>query len=146
MRENERLGDPASCSAICSSPRGALNLAFALYFLVVPAADGAANFLHCGVYLAADGLVALLVAGVLLRAPYSGWAAGILIPLVLRSASHWPLVLASAALLAFGAALGFVFPDVAGMRILIGLYALALGVALLAGGLRHKGGLAAARR
>lgn len=173
--------------------RGALNLAFALYFLVVPAADGAANFLHCGVYLAADGLVALLVAGVLLRAPYSGWlagmasadavarvglglwfllvpglqsyvttrifvlvivclsalllgAAGILIPLVLRSASHWPLVLASAALLAFGAALGFVFPDVAGMRILIGLYALALGAALLAGGLRHKGGLAAARR
>ena len=37
-------------------------------------------------------------------------------------------------------------PTVAGMRILIGLYALALGVALLAGGLRHKGGLAAARR
>ena len=117
---------------------------------MVPAADAAANFLHCGVYLAADGVVAMLVAGVLLRAPYSGWlagmasvdavarvglglwfllvpglqsfvttrifvlvivclsalllgAAGLLTPLVLRSA-HWPLVLASAALIAFGAA------------------------------------------
>ena len=175
--------------------RGALNLLFALYFLIVPASDSAQNFQHCGVYLAADGLVALLAAGVLLRAHYPAWltavasvdalarvmlglwfllvpelhslvttrifvlvivclfalvlgAAGMLMPLGLRlrnaafasevrPASNWPLVLASAALVVFAVALVSVFPDVAKMRILVGLYVLALSAALLAAALRR---------
>lgn len=108
-------------------------LSIGLWFLLVP---GLQSYVATRIFV----LVIVSLCALLLG------AAGILIALVLRSASHWPLLLASAALVAFGTALGFVFPDVAGMRILIGLYALALGAALLAGGLRHKGGLAAARR
>jgi hypothetical protein len=175
--------------------RGALNLVFALYFLIVPASDAAQNFQQSGAYLAADGLVALLIAGILLRARYPAWlttvasvdalarvllglwfllvpelhsfvttrifvlviiclfalvlgAAGILMPLGLRlrgalsaaavtRPSHWPLVLASAALVVFALALVSVFPDTAKIRILLGVYVLTLSVALLSAGLRR---------
>jgi hypothetical protein len=163
--------------------RAVLNLVFGVFFIAVTASDPAQNFQHSGVYLVADGLAALLVAGMLYRTPHPAslrammgadalarlafglWfllvptlhsfvltrlfvllivcAAALIIgftglwmPLRLRSGASWPMLVASAALVVYAVALFIVFPDVDGMRALLGIYLLALSAALVAASLR----------
>ena len=165
--------------------RAALNLLAGIYFVAAASSDAAQNFRESALYLVADGLVALAMAGVLYRMPRPAWLRalastdalarlalglwfllvpqlqsgvtsrlfvliilatvavvlgfiGIWMPLRLRSASSWPIVVASAALVVYVGALFVVFPDVVGMRILLGIYVLTFSAVLFAAGLRSR--------
>jgi uncharacterized membrane protein HdeD (DUF308 family) len=117
-----RMPRPAWLRALASTDAIA-RLALGLWFLLVPHLQSAVTTRLFVLIILAS------VAGVL------GFI-GIWMPLRLRSASSWPIVVASVALVVYVGALFVVFPDAAGMRMLLGIYVLTFSAALFAAGLR----------
>ncbi len=119
-----RMPRPAWLRALASTDALA-RLALGLWFLLVPQ-------LQSGVTSRLFVLIVLATVAVVL-----GFI-GIWMPLRLRSASSWPIVVASVALVVYVGALFVVFPDAAGMRMLLGIYVLTFSAALFAAGLRLR--------
>jgi uncharacterized membrane protein HdeD (DUF308 family) len=117
-----RAPNPAWLRALVAGD-AVMRLAFGLWFLLVP---GLQSFVTTRIFV----LVLVCIVAALLG--FAGlWSA-----LRLRSASAWPIIVASAALVVYAIALFRVFPDAAGMRMLLGVYLLIFGAALLGAGLR----------
>ena len=117
-----RAPNPAWLRALATGD-AVMRLGFGLWFVLVP---GLQSFVTTRIFV----LVLVCIVAVLL-----GFA-GLWFTLRLRSASTWPIIVASAALVVYAIALFRVFPDAAGMRMLLGVYLLIFGAALLGAGLR----------
>jgi hypothetical protein len=119
-----RMPRPTRVKALAGADALA-RLALGLWFLLVP-------HLQSTVTARVFVLVMLFTVAVVL-----GFI-GIWVALRVRSASAWPIVVASVALVVYVGALFVVFPDAARMRMLLGVYVLTFSAALFAAGLRLR--------